>query len=116
MSTILYFAYGSNMSTARLRHRVPSCRVVCIVRLPKYRLRFHERSKDGSGKCNAIYTEAPTDGVFGVVYEISLNEKAALDRAEGLGRGYNEQRLSVLSSDQRDLQALTYIADVGSDR
>ena len=112
MATILYFAYGSNMSTARMRYRAPSSRFVCIAQLPKYRLRFHKRSKDGSGKCNAIYTGAPADSVFGVVYEIPLNEKAALDRAEGLGRGYNEQRLSVFSSDQRELQVFAYIADM----
>ncbi len=109
MSKILYFAYGSNMDTTRLRHRVRSCRFLCIARLQKFQLRFHKRSKDGSGKCNAVYTGAPTDTVFGVVYEIRLEEKAALDRAEGLGRGYNEQALRVLSPDGKERSVLTYM-------
>jgi hypothetical protein len=111
MSTILYFAYGSNMDSARLRYRVPSCRFRCIARLQKFQLRFHKRGNDGSGKCNVFFTGMPADNVFGVVYEIPLKEKAALDRAEGLGRGYNEQSLSVLSPDDKELQVRTYIAD-----
>ncbi len=111
MSKILYFAYGSNMDTARLRYRVPSCRFRCTAQLQKFQLRFHKRSKDGSGKSNAFYTGALTDNVFGVVFEIPLDEKAALDRAEGLGRGYNKQSLSVLSPDGKELQVQTYIAD-----
>jgi hypothetical protein len=111
MSKILYFAYGSNMDTARLRYRVPSRRFRCIARLEKYQLKFHKRSGDGSGKCNAFYSGSPTDTVFGVVFEIPLEEKAALDRAEGLGQGYNEQSLIVLSSDEEELSVQTYIAD-----
>jgi hypothetical protein len=111
MSKILYFAYGSNMDTARLRYRAPSCRFRCTAQLQKFQLRFHKRSKDGSGKSNAFYTGALTDNVFGVVYEIPLNEKAVLDRAEGLGHGSNEQSLSVLAPDGKELHVQTYIAD-----
>jgi hypothetical protein len=102
------------MDTARLRHRAPSCRVRCIARLQKFQLRFHKRSNDGSGKCNAFYTDTPSDTVLGVVYEIPPEEKAALDRAEGLGHGYNEQALTVLSPDGKELSVLAYIADPGA--
>jgi len=37
-----YFAYGSNMSLARLRRRVPSARRIAVATLPGYRLRFHK--------------------------------------------------------------------------
>jgi hypothetical protein len=85
MSTILYFAYGSNMLSGRLRYRVPSCRFQTIAHLSEHRLRFHKRSNDGSPKCNAYFSGNPTDGVYGVVCELLLSEKAELDRAEGLG-------------------------------
>lgn len=114
MSKILYFTYGSNMDSARLCYRVHSCQFRCIAQLQKFQLRFHKCSNDGSGKCNAFYTGAPTDTVFGVVYEIPLEEKAALDRAEGLGRGYNEQALRVLLPDGKKLSVLAYIADPGA--
>jgi hypothetical protein len=76
MSTIHYFAYGSNMSTPRLRYRVPGCRFEFVARLPNYKLCFHKRSNDGSVKCNAFKTAEPTDAVIGVVYE-NPNERKA---------------------------------------
>jgi hypothetical protein len=111
MSTILYFAYGSNMSTPRLRYRVPGCRFAFVARLPNYKLCFHKRSKDGSAKCNAFRTAEPTDVVIGAVYEIPTNEKPALDRAEGLGAGYHEEIVPVLSAKGEKVAVRTYIAD-----
>jgi len=111
MNTILYFAYGSNMSTPRLRYRVPGCRFVFVARLPSYRLCFHKRSKDGSAKCNAFRTAEPTDAVIAAVYEIPTNEKPALDDAEGLGSGYHEEIVRVLSAKGEEVVVCTYIAD-----
>ena len=111
MSTIHYFAYGSNMSTPRLRYRVPGCRFEFVARLPNYKLCFHKRSKDGSAKCNAFRTAEPTDAVIGVVYEIPTNEKPALDRAEGLGAGYHEEIVPVLSPEGEKVTVHAYIAD-----
>ena len=48
---MLYFAYGSNMCTGRLRQRVPSAAPVRIAKLLNRSLRFHKRSDDRSGKC-----------------------------------------------------------------
>jgi hypothetical protein len=83
MSAVLYFAYGSNMSTPRLRYRVAACRFAFIARLPSYKLCFHKKSsKDQSAKCNAFKTTTPTDVVIGAVYEIPSDEKPALDLAK----------------------------------
>jgi hypothetical protein len=111
MSTILYFAYGSNMRTPRLRYRVPGCRFTFVARLPNYKLCFHKRSKDGSAKCNAFRTAEPTDAVIGAVYEIPTNQKPALDREEGLGSGYHEEIVRVLSPKGEKVAVRTYIAD-----
>ena len=112
-SAMLYFAYGSNMSTPRLRYRVPGCRFAFVARLPNYKLCFHKRSKDGSAKCNAFKTAEPTDVVIGVVYEIPTNEQPALDRAEGLGAGYHEEIVQVLSPEGEEVTVQAYIADAG---
>ena len=88
------FAYGSNMLTARLRERVPSAHAVGIGRLDRHALRWHKRSSDGSGKCDAMASKDP-GVVWGVVFEIDRTEKSALDRAEGLGRGYKEIEVDV---------------------
>jgi gamma-glutamylcyclotransferase len=87
-----YFAYGSNMSTPRLRERVPSCQFTTNAKLLRYQLRFHKRSKDESSKCNAFHTGEDTDIVWGVIFNILAAEKKALDRAEGLGSGYDEKQ------------------------
>lgn len=90
------FAYGSNMPAARLRERCPSARAVGIAELPSHELRWHKRSIDGSGKCDIVAVDTPNASVFGVLYEIAAHEKAALDRAEGLGSGYEEIEIAVL--------------------
>lgn len=107
---MLCFAYGSNMSLARLRQRVPSARFVAVASLLGYRLAFHKLSKDGSGKCDVARTGNPLDRVVGVVFEITDIEKPALDRNEGLGDGYEEKELDVLIADGAVLRVKTYVA------
>jgi gamma-glutamylcyclotransferase len=56
---MLYFAYGSNMCTGRLRapDRVPTAEFVRIARVPQHLLRFHKLSKkDCSAKADAYLT------------------------------------------------------------
>jgi gamma-glutamylcyclotransferase (GGCT)/AIG2-like uncharacterized protein YtfP len=110
----LYFAYGSNMSQARMRYRVPRRQFHGVARLAGFRLRFHKRSTDGSAKCNVVPTKVGTDNVFGVVFEIPMEGKTNLDRAEGLGHGYHEKNLTVLTSDGSKIEVYTYIADASA--
>lgn len=107
---MLYFSYGSNMSTPRLMDRVPLARAVAVGQLQKHRLRFHKKSKDNSGKCDAECTNNENDVVYGVVFEIATSEKPELDRKEGLGNGYKEKTVSVYAQDGRELEAVTYYA------
>lgn len=104
------FSYGSNMSLERLRDRVRSAQFVAVATLSKHRLRFHKASNDGSGKCDAESTGNPDDCVIGVVFEISEDEKPALDRKEGLGTGYDEREVEVVTSDGRTLPSVMYFA------
>lgn len=73
------------------------------------RLTFHKPSKDGSGKCDAQATENEGDRVHGVVFKININDKPSLDRAEGLGHGYEEETLQVVMNDST-ISAIAYIA------
>ena len=109
----LYFAYGSNMSSARLRGRTPSAHPVCIGRLPHHRRLWHKRGSDGSGKCDVVFAGADSDeAVWGVLFEIDEAEKAALHRAEGLGVGYLEKTVAVLT-EAGVRHAMTYQAKPG---
>lgn len=89
------FAYGSNMSSARVRDRVPSARVIGRGVFRGHRIAWHKVSIDGSGKCDVEASDAPGAAVHGVVYAIDRPEKAALDRAEGLGKGYDERQVFI---------------------
>ncbi len=98
------------MSTLRIKHRVESATAVSIARLHGHILRFHKKSIDGSAKCDIDQTSNPDDIVHGVVYELLASEKPALDRYEGLGKGYDEKLVSLILPDDKPLCATTYFA------
>ncbi|WP_417310899.1 gamma-glutamylcyclotransferase family protein [Devosia sp.] len=109
---VLYFAYGSNIATARLRQRTPSCLPLGIATLPGHVLRFHKRSADGSGKCNALATSADSQ-VIGVLYHLEPAELPRLDAAEGVGKGYTRDTVTVVDAAGQHREALTYRAMPG---
>ena len=105
-----YFAYGSNMSSQRLKERVPSARALGKAKLPGHSLAWHKIGKDGSGKCDIV--EASDDCyVWGVLYCIDPAERYLLDRAEDLGQGYEEKAVDVIGDDgNQPIRAYTYCA------
>ena len=105
-----YFAYGSNLLLTKMTRVVPSAVPGGRVRLSGYRLKFHKKSCDGSAKCDAYGTGDERDVLHGVVYEIDEKEKPNLDRAEGLGSGYNEVEIEV-KGDRGPVTAFMYVAD-----
>lgn len=111
---IVYFAYGSNMHTERLRFRTRGCKLIGLATLVGHELRFHKSSKDGSAKCDAFWTGVSTDMVVGVLYNIPSSQKAALDTAEGLGKGYDEATITVMTADGKAVDAITYLASEGA--
>lgn len=109
MPRIVYFAYGSNMSTRRLRARIASADPIGTGVLHRYSLVFHKVGrKDGSGKCDLI--ECRSDYVLGVLFEFDTCQKPVLDRVEGLGAGYAERIVKVETESGQTLSAYTYIA------
>ena len=105
-----YFAYGSNLLLARLVERTPSTRRLERARLPGHRLCWHKRGTlDGSGKCDTVPTGDAAEGVWGAVFEIADTERARLDTAEGLGRGYRVVDVQVETADGV-LAAFAYVA------
>jgi gamma-glutamylcyclotransferase len=108
---MLYFAYGSNMHTGRLRARVGSACAVGPARLTNHSFRFHKRSdKDGSSKGNAYFTGNPEDTVWGVIFELDDRDKPALDRHEGVGYGYEEREVTVIDSGGNRQRLFMYVA------
>ncbi len=107
---VRYFAYDSNMLTARLRERVPSATAIGIGQLEGHVLRWDKRSwRDKSGKCDAEFTGQRSDVVWGVIFELNPEQKPALDQAEGLGDGYIEKVVNILT-EAGLITAVTYLA------
>lgn len=103
MSLLRYLAYGSNLHPERLRRRVPSAQLEDRVCLPGWRLTFHKRGYDGSGKGHMVATGMVSDQVWCAVYTFPASERGPLDEAE---RGYGITEL-ILPDGSR---AFTYLA------
>ena len=101
--TILYFAYGSNMKSERLKQRAPSATPKGTAYLPKKRLVFNKISTDGSGKANIV--DDPKSRVWGVIFEVKKQEMDRLDKNE---TGY--QRMNVNVKMDKSVNAVTYVS------
>lgn len=101
-----YFAYGSNLSTARLNRRVQGATPIGSGALAEHRLVFNKRGKDGSAKANIEV--APGEQVWGVVYELPAGGLSTLDEYEG---GYRRIAVTVAMSDGGSCACQTYLSD-----
>jgi hypothetical protein len=107
---MLYFSYGSNMSSRRLLSRVPSAKFVTTALLSGHELYFHKIGQDGSAKCDAFETENNADAVRGVIFDMAAVHKSDLDRIEGLGKGYGKKAVELVTSSGEIFHAYTYYA------
>lgn len=110
--TFIYFAYGSNMLSRRLkaRNRAPSATPIGTGYVSSRRLTFDKVSTDGSGKCDVESTANDSDRVYGVLFEIDKSEESKLDNAEGLGNGYKIETVEVRTQGGITLKAKAYVA------
>lgn len=103
--TDLYFAYGSNMSSARLRARIEGATSLGRARIADHRLVCNKAGKDGSGKANLV--RAPAQEAWGVVFRIARADWPLLDRCEW---GYRRVVRSVTSESDDALEVQLYLA------
>ena len=103
------------MSLCRLRSRTPTAYTVGVFFLNQHKLKFHKIGKDGSAKCNAHFTGAEADIIEGVVFELDPDEVAELDRAEGLGNGYEKKNVKVTDILGNTVEAFSYFATKTND-
>ena len=126
MGRFEYFGYGSNMLTDKLKRkdRCPSADKIDVARTNEYTLKFHKVSKavsdrgirDESGKGDMAPKESETDELYGVVFSIDKSEEPKLDRAEGLGYGYEKMEIDVEGITKGPLRVWAYYAtDINSE-
>ena len=107
----LYFAYGSNLLSARMRERVPSAAARGPARLSGWRLTTDKRGRDGTGKANL--RRDPAACVWGVVWAI---DPAEWPRLDGYERGYRQIEVDVETPAGAPLRGVTtYVSDLLTD-
>ncbi|KAL5044998.1 hypothetical protein BDW71DRAFT_185277 [Aspergillus fruticulosus] len=85
-----YFAFGSNMVLTQMAGRCPGSKVFAKGILPGYRWHINER-----GVANIVATP-PHDGssvVQGILFTLSPKDISALDKYEGVAKGYYDRIL-----------------------
>lgn len=107
---INYFAFGSNLSSRRLLHRLPGAEVATIATLAGHRLCWRKNDRGQSGKCDIDFTGAAQDIVHGVVYRVTEADRLELDVIESNGFGYRRKLVEVTAADGALLEAFTYYA------
>src|SRR5262245_20567970 len=107
---VWYFAYGSNLSPARMEERVGTIRksVRCFLR--NYRLAFNKRaSKAGEVYANIIPSEG--DRVWGVIYLCDSDAMQNLDVWEGVSGGhYYREQVEVVADGSSAFGAIADVA------
>ena len=101
--TVFYFAYGSNADPDRFRSRVGQWLSCSAAGLKGYRLRF-AASVQSEGGGGAVIDEARHGTVDGVLYEITPEQMAAMDREEfdpSRDTGGKGRRLTVTVSTEQ---------------
>ncbi|MEM6989247.1 MAG: gamma-glutamylcyclotransferase family protein [Myxococcota bacterium] len=101
----LYFAYGSNMSSARLRARVGAVDVEGRAFVVGHEHQFSKAGSDGTGKGHIA--PHPSRSVHGVVYALTDEQLARLAQFEG---GYAATSLPVSVATGTIVTATTFVA------
>ena len=98
----MYFAYGSNMCIRQMNERCPNNSKIGIAQLSGYRWIISTR-----GYANVV--KSSNDDVWGVIYEISIQDEAKLDGYEGVStKCYLKENLDILI-DRGIKNCLTYV-------
>lgn len=83
--TFMYFAYGSNLLSKRIKFQNPTAVRRGPGKLKDYRLDFNTQSETWNG-CSATIVEHPGRHVWGAIWEIEMTNMKDLDRQEGVER------------------------------
>lgn len=97
-----YIAYGSNMSTAQMARRCPDAKLITTGWLDNHTLEFYLHATVEPSK----WAE---DRVPVLIWEISEQDEANLDRYEGVPRYYTKETATAQGTDGKTYTGLIYI-------
>ncbi|XP_067144762.1 gamma-glutamylcyclotransferase-like isoform X1 [Centruroides vittatus] len=101
---IFYFAYGSNLSSDRLKINNPSAVKNTIGKLKGYELSFQGYSDFWKG-ATANITENKSCEVWGTVWQLPENQIINLDKQEA---GYNSIQVRIKTIEGKEMLCKTY--------
>jgi gamma-glutamylcyclotransferase (GGCT)/AIG2-like uncharacterized protein YtfP len=104
-TNLIYFAYGSNMSTAQMNERCPDAVKIGVATLPGYEFIINGRGVAG-------IVEKHDASVLGICWKISSEDKDTLDRCEGanLVKGAYFLQTMAITTAGESVDALVYLA------
>ena len=105
---MIYFAYGSNMDPEQMQSRCPNHRVIGVGYLNHYTLAFTRWSRSWNSGTADILPERGKR-VYGVLYDLSLDDLKRMDKFADYPTSYTRQDL-VVAFEGESLPALTYMA------
>jgi len=112
---LLYFAYGAEMLSSRIRLRCAAPQAVAVARLADHRLGFYGYSPIWDGGLETVVPAVGSE-VWGVVYELSASDADSLDTWQGVrlnGTGsYFHYPAAATDSQGATYEALVYKKDV----
>ena len=90
---MIYFAYGSNMSTEQMFNRCPNSKYLGYGYLKDHKIVFTRMSqKRQGGVADILFSE--NDEVWGLFYSLTNDDLASLDRHEGYPDTYTRSNFS----------------------
>lgn len=105
---IYYFAYSSNISSAQMKRRCPTARVIGTGILYGWELDFAVEAPHLQGNASGIY-RAENEYVWGIVYAISKSDKEELDKIEQGGYYPLGVNIKMKNSQQHLNNVVAYI-------
>ena len=112
-ATEFVFTYGANMDLAQMGERCPNSKDLFqpfVARADGWRLWFPRSSERRQGGVGSMMS-APGEAVWGVVFGLTLEDLARLDRSEGVPTGaYRRARLPIAWGRDLKQEVWTYLA------
>jgi gamma-glutamylcyclotransferase (GGCT)/AIG2-like uncharacterized protein YtfP len=104
---VLYFAYGSNLSLEQMKRRCPGSRMLDAGYIEDHELSFTTYADRWKGGVADIL-EKKGSRVWGLVYELSVEDLSSLDYYEGFPDLYRRKKLKVFGRKDEYDEVLTY--------
>ena len=106
--SILYAAYGSNMSQTQMSIRCPDSRLITAGWLPGFKLVFDSFSSKWGAAVADVEPTGDSAMVPVALYDVSMKDLAKLDDFEGYPTKYNRRTMKVLTKGGQRFDAQVY--------